>query len=318
MDLLTSRVIELEGNFNEQHNEIMNDTIIKSQTLYNNVVVKLMEASKTCLININTLTDKLTNGIQRLHSFDSCTAVSNFSIQLPSGMYKIRSGNSTTDQYCFPVIAFPCHSLPGRWKRIAYLSNSTSPVVCPMGFEPINDPNVPALCKRNPTGARCSSITYSTHGNSYSQVCGTIHGSYFGDPDGFDSHSHIRSADISLNGNYVDGISLTHGSMKEHHIWTLSAIVNFATNPPDICSVCTSNKPNFVGMDYSCDVVGTQKCGIGCSPRQIWGSGQCIGNNTFYKNLMQPTSDDIEMRVCTDQAEEDEDIFLSYIELYVM
>ena len=51
------------------------------------------------------------------------------------------------------------------WRRIAYLSNKTFPVVCPMGFERINDPNVPALCKRNqPGAARCSPITYSTNG----------------------------------------------------------------------------------------------------------------------------------------------------------
>ena len=185
-----------------------------------------------------------------------------------------------------------------------------------MGFELINDPNVPALCKRNPTGATCSSITYSTHGNSYSQVCGTIHGSYFGDPDGLKSFSSIRPNTPPLNGNYVDGISLTHGSMNEQHIWTLSAIVNFATNPTDICSVCASNKPSYVGMDYSCDVV--ERCRDICSPRQIWGSSQCIGSNTFYKNLTQTISDDIEMRVCTDQDENDENIFLSFVELYVM
>ena len=288
IDLLTSRMNDLEKNISEQHNEIINDTIKTSQTLNNEVVVKIMEASKTCLININTLTDKLISGIQSLHIFDSCTAVSNFSIQLPSGKYHIWSGDSTTtEQYCFTVIAFSCHGIPGRWKRIAYLSNNTSPVKCPMGFEHINDRNVPALCKRNPTGARCSFITYSTNGNSYSQVCGTIHGSYFGDPDGFDSHNIMdrsirsRSADTPISGNYVDGISLTHGSMNEHHIWTLSAKVNFA-NPTEICSVCASNKPSYVGMDYSCDVVGTQACKLNCSPRQIWGSGQCIGNITSH------------------------------------
>ena len=206
--------------------------------------------------------------------------------------------------------------MPGNWSRIAYLSNNNSPVEYPMGFEVINNPNVPALSKSNPTGARCSSITYSTNGNSYSQVCGTIHGSYFGDPDGFDPHSTIRSVTTPLNGNYVDGISLTHGSISEHHIWTLTTIVNFATNAIDICSVCASNKPSYVGMDYSCDVV--DQCKGVCSPRQIWGSGQCIGNNTFYKHLTQTTSDDIEMRVCTDQHEGNEDIFLSVVEIFVM
>ena len=121
-------------------------------------------------------------------------------------------------------------------------------------------------------------------------------------------------ATTPINLNYVDGISLTHGSMNEHQIWTLTAIVNFDDDPTDICSVCGSSK----GMDYSCEVLGTWTCKSGCSSRQIWGSGQCIGNNTFYKNLMQPTSDDLEMRVCTDQYEGDEDINMSFIELYVM
>ena len=39
------------------------------------------------------------------------------------------------------------------------------------------------------------------------------------------------------NANYVDGISLTQGSMNEHHMWTLSAIINFATNPTDVCTI---------------------------------------------------------------------------------
>ena len=149
-------------------------------------------------------------------------------------------------------------------------------------------------------------------------MCGTIHGIYFGDPDGFDSHSIIRatSANTPINGSYVDGISLTHGSVNKHHIWTLSAIVNFHNSPTDICSVCASNKPSYVGMDYSCDVV--ERCRDNCSPRQIWDSGHCIGNNTFYKNLMKPTSDDREMRVCADQADSDEDVFLSFVEPYVM
>ena len=318
--MLTSSVGALEGNFSEQLNDISDATTAKLSRLNNEIIEVIMNSSDISATTINTLQDRLANGVQTLQIFDSCEAVSNFSIQLPSGMYNIRAGNSSIIEYCSNIIAFTCHGVPGRWKRIAYLSNNTSPVVCPMGFEFNTDPNVPALCKRSPTGAICSSITYSTNGNSYSQVCGTIHGSYFGDPDGFDSYSTIRSksANTPLNGNYVDGISLTHGSMNEHHIWTLSAIINFATNPTDICSICANNKPSYVGMDYSCDVVGTEKCGISCSPRQIWGSGQCIGNSTFYKNLMQPTYDDIEMRVCTDQAEDDEDIYLSFVELYVM
>ena len=304
----------LESNFSQRLNVTANDYYAKVEGIKNEMNENIANASGTSLITITKFSDKLANEIQKYHTFNSCEDVSNFSIQLPSGIYNISSSSSSTGTYCFTTIAFSCHGIPGRWKRITFWSNNTSPVECPKGFVRINDSNVPALCKRNPTGAICSSITHFTHGNSYSQVCGTIHGSYYGDPDGFGLHG-LRYANTPINGNYVDGISLTHGSMNEHHIWTLSAIVNFV-NPTDMCSVCASNKPSYVGMDYSCDVV--ERCRSNCSPRQIWGSGQCIGNNTFYKKLTQPTSDNIEMRVCTDQAENDEDIFLSLVELYIM
>ena len=96
----------------------------------------------------------------------------------------------------------------------------------------------------------------------------------------------------------------------------LSAIVNFVINPTDICSVCASNKPSYVGMDYSCDVVGRQRCENNC--RLMWGSGQYIGNNKFYKNLMKLISEDIDMRVGTDQGVHNENILLSFVELHVM
>ena len=317
VNVLKGEVEEYQSRFNSTVLSISNVTNSLLEEVRRECELHVMTVTVSTETLINNLTSKVIQDIKSVYSFRSCAELMNLSLLLPAGMYRVRSSNcSFTLKYCNTNTSLSCSGVPGNWRRIAYLSSNTFPVECPMGFELINDPNIPALCKRNPTGARCSSITYSTNGNSYSQVCGTIHGSYFGDPDGFVSHSTIRSATTPLNGNYVDGISLTHGSMNEHHIWTLTAIGNFANNPTDICSVCASNKPSYVGMDYSCDVV--ERCRTNCSPRQIWDSGQCIGNNTFYKNLMQPTSDDIEMRVCTDQVDRNEDIFLSFVEIFVM
>ena len=324
-DNLTGSVNVLKGEV-EEYQSRFHSTVLSISNVTNSLLEEVRRECELHVMNvtistntlINNLTSKVVQDIKAVYSFSSCEELLNISLLFPAGMYRVRSSNcSFTLKYCSTSTAISCSGVPGNWRRIAYLSNNTSPVECPMGYELINDPNVPALCRRNPTGARCSSITYSTNENSYSQVCGTIHGSYFGDPDGFGLHG-LRSANTPLKGNYVDGISLTHGSMNEHHIWTFSAIVNYDSNPTDICSVCARIKPNYVGLDYSCDVLGTQPCRNNCSPRQIWGSGQCIGNITFYKNLMQPTSDDIEMRVCTDQAHDDEDIFLSFVEIFVM
>ena len=41
-----------------------------------------------------------------------------------------------------------------------------------------------------------------------------------GGPDGF--NTYMRGSNQPLNGNYVDGVSLTHGS-ENHHIWTFAA-----------------------------------------------------------------------------------------------
>ena len=51
---------------------------------------------------------------------------------------------------------------------------------------------------------------------SYSQVCGRVEGYQYGTPDAIqkgDNHDNIDSY-------YVDGISLTRGSPRQH-IWTL-------------------------------------------------------------------------------------------------
>ena len=58
----------------------------------------------------------------------------------------------------------------------------------------------------------------------------------------------------------------------------------------------------------------------------LWDGAGCGGQSTccsfnnppwFYKPLPQPTTDDIEMRVCRDQDSTDEDIAIAIIEFYV-
>ena len=55
--------------------------------------------------------------------------------------------------------------------------------------------------------------------------------------------------------------------------------------------------------------------GAGCGPLNTC----CSFNNPpwFYKELPQPTTDDIEMRVCRNQPANDEDIAIDIIEVYV-
>ena len=66
--------------------------------------------------------------------------------------------------------------------------------------------------------------------------------------------------------------------------------------------------PGFVGADPLWD-------GAGCEPPNT-----CCSFNTppwFYKQLPQPTTDDIEMRVCRNEDASHEDIAIEMIEIYV-
>ena len=57
-------------------------------------------------------------------------------------------------------------------------------------------------------------LTTSFYGIQYSQVCGRIIGYQVGHPQALFSNLNI------IDGSYVDGVSLTYGSPRQH-IWTL-------------------------------------------------------------------------------------------------
>ncbi len=141
---------------------------------------------------------------------------------------------------------------------------------------------------------------------------------------------------ISINYDYIDGISLTHNNHhNRHHIWTFIASrdENGGTNQ---CP-CTNknNKRNdpqhFIGLNYFCDT-GTRQYqsyyddfrvftdnplwdGAGCGPTNEC----CTFNNPpwFYRHLYYNTTDDIEMRVCRNANNLIEDLLIEKIDLFI-
>ncbi len=56
-------------------------------------------------------------------------------------------------------------------------------------------------------------------------------------------------------GGHVDGVSLTHGSPREH-VWTFAAALGENTSPHSSCLCIRSDAtcpPSFIGRDYFCD-----------------------------------------------------------------
>ena len=138
-------------------------------------------------------------------------------------------------------------------------------------------------------------------------------------PDGFQSHNdQILHNNQSVNQNYVDGVSLTHGtSPNRNHIWTFTAVIKFGADT-DRCTVCDSNKPFYIGTNFTCTAghCTAWPCELN---NAIWTDGlSCFGNETFYRQLSESTTDNIEMRVCKDQGRNDEDILISYVEIFVL
>jgi hypothetical protein len=186
--------------------------------------------------------------------------------------------------------------------RVAELDMTNSSHQCPSGLQfSTTSPNR-RICRINSAPAACSTaIAYSTV-LEYSEVCGRIRAFKTGNPDGFIPYGPQRQVVVTIDDNYVDGVSLTHGHPRQH-IWTFAALAS------GVCS-CNVGRKGFVGTDYFCD--GNTELWQGCS-------SCCPFNNPpwFYKQLLQPTTDDIEIRVCRDEVREIEDIQIQAIDLYV-
>ena len=184
----------------------------------------------------------------------------------------------------------------------------------------------------NIDGPGWSSATFDLHGIRYTHVCGKIISYQQKTPDAFWLYYNNRG--LTIDGNYVDGISLTHGRNPRKHIWTfVAALHEVNTHHSSLCP-CTNIHnpasipiPPYVGSDYFCDTASETTFQYRFYPNDPLWDGQgcgrlntcCSFNNPpwFMKELPSPTRDDIEMRLCADERRSNEDITFEIIELYV-
>ena len=121
---------------------------------------------------------------------------------------------SAVRMYCNMTLT--CKGVGGGWMQVAKLDMTNSSHQCPPGMRLRTD--LPKrVCGINLNNQGYSSTTFDTHGIKYNQVCGKIIGYQDRTPDAF----HRRP--IAIDGNYVEGVSLTHGSNPRKHIWTFTA-----------------------------------------------------------------------------------------------
>ena len=221
----------------------------------------------------------------------------------------------------------------GGWNRIAFLNMSDPNEQCPSNWTLTSTPSFRG-CAKSPNENQCDSAFFSANGRSYLHLCGRITAFQQGSTDAFES-AVIR--DVQLEGAYIDGVSLTHGTAgSRQHIWTFAAS---AIDKPDpsvpiaiLCECIDPNwpfeVPNFVGSNYFCES-GNPGPGLTFSEvhfeNPLWDGEGCAVNTTccqfntppwFCRTLPESTSDDIELRLCLDQPLGDESLLVNFVEIY--
>ena len=258
----------------------------------------------------------------------SCNQVLQESIGT-SGWYWIRRCDGVTVQvYCAMSNPCGCSSSTGAWMRVAYLNMSDPDATCPHGQSLIPDPR---SCSRNVQPGACASTYYSPQLVEYSRVCGRVTAYAESSPDAFRPYNDNRG--YTIDDPYVDGVSLTYGFNPRKHIWTFGAGVEDTGSDTYRCPCTSSNWPGvlppYIGNDWFCEAgpVSNWQRGTIYSDNPLWDGMGCQGpqstcctaNNPpwFCKDLPSITSDNIEVRSCGDQHQNDEDLLLAFYEIYV-
>ena len=243
-----------------------------------------------------------------------------------SGNYWINTTTGVHQVYC--DMELECGGHKGGWMRIANF-NTGGGDDCPMGWAKITSPV--AACIPASSNAGCYPVNFSTHSVLYGKLCGMASGYQSSSTDGF---ATFHFSNRSINGPYVDGISITYGTPRKH-IWTY-AIGNTdrANHLPQYPSNCPCSPfpgrspPSFVHDNYYCES-GTDISRSDAKVRTkdlLWDGKDCSIDNSccsepnlpwFYRQIPLTTNDDIETRICRDEASSNEDVLVRELQLYV-
>ena len=257
----------------------------------------------------------------------SCSEIKQLLPNSTSGLYWIRNEQGNVSQQYCDMEKEGCGTR-GGWMRVAHLDMTQPNQQCPPGFRTITSPK--RLCGR-PGPPGCVSVKFPTNNIPYSKVCGKVIAYQDKTPDAQCPYigAHTDHQIHTLEEVYIDGVSVTHGTPRQH-VW--SFIASNVESQSD-CRGCpcysyfTGTPVPFIGNNFFCDSgTHTWQGSILYSEDPLW-DGQGCGSNSeccsfnnppwFCTELNQSTSDDIELRLCADQSTHDEDIPIEHIELYV-
>ena len=245
----------------------------------------------------------------------SCKEIYDCNPDSPSGYYW-RDSSPPELMYCAMNLT-RCGNITGGWTRVAHIDMTNPDETCP---SPLNTITSPRSCS-HPGGAGCSSVSYSTLGVPFTQVCGRA--------IGYQYYSTGAFIGNDINGFYVDGLSITYDTPR-HHLWTYAAgFIESNTSNTANCPCATGGRqpPSFVQDHYYCEsgnAGGNELQWYTADP--LWDSEGCPAGNTccdppnlpwFNRIIDTPSTADIELRVCRDEVASNEDLSVEQFELYV-
>ena len=214
----------------------------------------------------------------------------------------------------------------GNWSLVAYLDTTTNGGSCPSGLREVSSDSRYGrrACGRS-VNPGCSSVTYTTS-SYYSHICGRVRGYQYGTMDAFET-----SSGKSINDVYVDGISITRGSPRQH-VWTYAVGVSEKDDAVKYRCPCVtddySRVPSFVGSNYYCEsgFVGHKEYrtawedtlwdGIRCEVT----SNKCCNRYGWFYRRVPRANDYLEVRWFADQYGhgDGEDIYTNLVEIWVL
>ena len=260
----------------------------------------------------------------------SCSDILERDPSATSDYYSIVLANGTmTEVYCEMTPQCTCNC-GTPYTRVAFVNMTDSSQQCPGEFMEVSNSRVRACGRQTTTSAGCNSANFSVLGMEYQHVCGRIVGWQIGKVEGFLSYDNLGQR---LDGYYIDGISITYGGPPREHIWSFASTPSeTSVYAPQICpcsntAVSGVTVPPFIGSDYFCETgrtTGTIEGLFYEDADPLWDGEGCGLTSTccefnnppwFCKQLPQPITEDIEVRVCNQH--DDDDSPFELIEIYV-
>ena len=218
-----------------------------------------------------------------------------------------------------------------NWKKVGSLDMTDPTQQCPPSWAKVSTPR--GSCSKKTAPLTCDSSVIGTSGASYQTVCGRFRGYQVGTPDAFARCGSPSGAPNTIENPYVDGISITYGPAgKRQHVFTYAAGVRENINPFGCNCPCAGGPapPSFVSSDHYCESANPTSTDSGVllyHADPLWDGQQCGPNETsccnppnlawFCKTFPTLITGDLEIRLCTDEALDNENVALEFYELYI-